>query len=246
MEQEKEKEEEYNVKEQLVELALINEIKKIYSKIASLIREIAKSHIGESDFSFSKYPLLKKKALAELANARQECEDKVRLAASKVASLAAEKNMELYGIDTDAEWDYNEEIFGKTFRERLGQYSNRFLSDMALIIASGVTISYIRMPKSSDKILSLASGAKKYGRGDAGSAMKNIQRLGADIIRRMYHQSYFNAWKASGKFKGYMIYRGSTYDCPICNYLPGKVYPMNVMILPAHVRCCCYAIPIEK
>lgn len=236
----------FQTKEQIVELSLMAEIKRIYQKAATRIMEIAKAHKGEKDFSWDKYPQLKKKALEILREARMEVEAAMRKASAAVVKLAAQMNEELYDIPTEEDEadEYNEELYGKTFRERLGRYSNSYLIEMALIIAAGVSVTFSFVPGASAKVLSLGKKLPGIGRGDAGSSVKNIQRLAMDVARRIYHQTYFRAWEKAG-VRGYEIFRGSDYDCPICNTLPGKVYPMTKMILPAHPRCVCYAVIVN-
>lgn len=239
-------EKEYSIKEQVIELSLIAEIKRIFSKIASRISDIAKAHKGEKDFSWDKYPNLKKQALEEMEKARGECIAAVGKAALVASQLAAEMNKEVYGLEDDGDYyDYNEEIYDKTFKERLGRYSNSFLIGMALVIAAGVNSTFAYLPGGSPKILSLGRKLPSIGRGDAGSPVLNVIRLAEDVIRRTYHQTYFKGWKKAG-FRGYMVHRGSDYNCPICNTLPGKVYPMTVMIIPIHLRCLCYTTAVVQ
>ena len=235
----------YNLKEQVIELGVISEIKKLFDRAAQRLRDIALKHLGEKDFSWDKYPGLKKQALEVMEETRKKIITKVGSGCAAAGEVAAEMNKDLYDIeDTGEFYDYNEELYGKTFKERLGRYSNLFLSAMALIIAAKVTVSFAYSPGGSAKVLALGRKLPSIGRGDSGSPTKNVQTLAEDIIRRSYHHAYYQAWKKAG-IVGYEIFRGSSFDCPICNTLPGKVYPISSgMILPAHVRCVCYAVPV--
>lgn len=38
---------------------------------------------------------------------------------------------------------------------------------------------------------------------------------------------------------GYRTFRQSNYDCPLCDSLTERVWPIDTMVLPAHPRCVC-------
>jgi len=38
---------------------------------------------------------------------------------------------------------------------------------------------------------------------------------------------------------GYRTFRQSNYDCPLCDSLTKRVWPIGTAVLPAHPRCVC-------
>lgn len=53
-----------------------------------------------------------------------------------------------------------------------------------------------------------------------------------------------DAWGGMG-MRGYVGFRTTLYNCPLCDSLCGIVRPLSDMVFPAHVHCVCGIIPVS-
>ena len=89
------------------------------------------------------------------------------------------------------------------------------------------------------------SGLGKIGWGsgyqtDVVSAMTVI---GQDLINQTYQYAKVHQMKEQG-VTHYRTIRGSTYDCPLCDEMTKKRWPIDEVVLPYHPRCVCIPVPI--
>jgi hypothetical protein len=56
-----------------------------------------------------------------------------------------------------------------------------------------------------------------------------------------YNDALAMKWTNGGAI-GYYVYRGSTYDCPICDEQCGWLHPLTDMAIPAHPHCVCITV----
>lgn len=63
------------------------------------------------------------------------------------------------------------------------------------------------------------------------------------VSRGYWHGSVFSMRRKGVQY--YRVVRGSNYPCPICEDLCAALHPVTETVLPAHPRCCCYAVPVS-
>lgn len=91
----------------------------------------------------------------------------------------------------------------------------------------------------------IRSGGYSYGKGnqrDILSALTEIERYA--INEAFQYGSLLNYAKRGAI--GYIIHRGSTYDCPHCDSNCGFVIPLDDIRVPQHPRCCCWTEPVYQ
>ena len=89
----------------------------------------------------------------------------------------------------------------------------------------------------------IRSRGYSYGKGN----QRNVLSALTEIERYAINEAFqFGRILNYGKSKaiGYMIHRGSTYDCPHCDSNCGFVIPLNDIRVPQHMRCMCYTTPV--
>ena len=82
-----------------------------------------------------------------------------------------------------------------------------------------------------------------YGKGNQRnvlSALTEIERYAINEAFQYGRVLHYGKTRAIG----YMIHRGSSYDCPHCDSNCGFVIPLNDIRVPQHNRCCCWTEPI--
>jgi len=82
-----------------------------------------------------------------------------------------------------------------------------------------------------------------WGRGVAKSPIEGITLVGQTMITEAWQKGTLLGYAHLGA-SGYIIHRGSTYDCPLCDSYCEKVYPLEFLVLPLHPRCCCWTEPV--
>lgn len=118
--------------------------------------------------------------------------------------------------------------YGKTLAQRIAEYA-RQLSFEVRGAAGGQTLAQAR---------SLAGLRPVSNR-----AVNNILRLQSDFIVRGYN--YVDRYLMIGNGAiGYVGFRCSTFDCPLCDSLCGVFHPITEVVFPAHVRCVCGMAPV--
>lgn len=82
-----------------------------------------------------------------------------------------------------------------------------------------------------------------YGKGNQKNVLKALTEIEQYAINEAFQYGRLLHYGKTGAI-GYMIHRGSTYDCPECDSNCGFVIPLNDIRLPQHNRCCCWSEPI--
>ena len=89
----------------------------------------------------------------------------------------------------------------------------------------------------------IRSRGYSYGKGnqrDVLSALTEIERYAINEAFQYGRLLHYGKTVAIG----YIIHRGSSYDCPHCDSNCGFLIPLNDIRLPQHNRCCCWSEPI--
>ena len=89
-------------------------------------------------------------------------------------------------------------------------------------------------------------GVKKGNRGSSNSEANNIIRFVKMTVQKTWMHYHHKLYEEQGA-EGYMCFRGSLFDCPICDEVCNVFYPIeHPMPLPVHANCCCYAVPVFR
>lgn len=149
------------------------------------------------------------------------------------------------------------ELFGRTLQERTDTYMNYFFRDVVKTVIAGKRL---RMKQRAIEDAAAEQFADPYG---SGSLVEKAKRKGFNSItpsygRGIYRSAYGNivrnaqgviavAWGREGRNKArrdgataFVVHRGSTYPCAVCDAETGTVHPISDDIPPYHVNCCCY------
>lgn len=89
----------------------------------------------------------------------------------------------------------------------------------------------------------IRSRGYSYGKGN----QRNVLAALTDIERYAINEAFqFGSVLRFGKMGaiGYRTHRNSSYPCDYCNELTFHVWPLDIMVLPAHPRCMCHATPV--
>ena len=83
----------------------------------------------------------------------------------------------------------------------------------------------------------------RWGRGNIRNTIDGLTLIGQDAINGTYQFAWVHHLESIGAV-GYRTVRGSNYDCPICEEMKERVWPIDIVVLPYHPRCVCYAVPV--
>lgn len=82
-----------------------------------------------------------------------------------------------------------------------------------------------------------------YGKGNQRNILSALTEIERYAINEAFQYGRLLHYGKTGAI-GYIIHRGSSYDCPHCDSNCGFVIPLNDIRLPQHTRCCCWSEPI--
>ena len=78
----------------------------------------------------------------------------------------------------------------------------------------------------------------RFGRG----YQRKVADAFAILLQSFIYTTFIIATVRKGRRDGaigYRTFRQSNYDCPLCDSLTERVWPIDTMVLPAHPRCVC-------
>ena len=82
-----------------------------------------------------------------------------------------------------------------------------------------------------------------YGRGNQKNVLTALSEIEQYAINEAFQYGRLLHYGKNGAI-GYIIHRGSTFDCPHCDSNCGFVIPLDDIRLPQHPRCVCWSEPI--
>ena len=82
-----------------------------------------------------------------------------------------------------------------------------------------------------------------YGRGNQKNVLSALTEIEQYAINEAFQYGKLLHYGKTGAI-GYIIHRGSTFDCPHCDSNCGFVIPLNDIRVPQHPRCVCWTEPI--
>ena len=89
----------------------------------------------------------------------------------------------------------------------------------------------------------IRSQGYSYGKGNQRNVFSALTEIERYAINEAFQYGRLLHYGKTGAI-GYIIHRGSSYDCPHCDSNCGFVIPLNDIRLPQHNRCCCWSEPI--
>lgn len=89
----------------------------------------------------------------------------------------------------------------------------------------------------------IRSRGYSYGKGNQRNVLSALTEIERYAINEAFQYGRLLHYGKTGAI-GYIIHRGSSYDCPHCDSNCGFVIPLDDIRLPQHNRCCCWSEPI--
>ena len=89
----------------------------------------------------------------------------------------------------------------------------------------------------------IRSRGYSYGKGNQRNVLLALTEIERYAINEAFQYGRLLHYGKTGAI-GYIIHRGSSFDCPHCDSNCGFVIPLDDIRLPQHNRCCCWSEPI--
>lgn len=202
------------------------------------------------DFSFSDHLALLREAnniLAEMSDGNlSDYETRAKLALAEA---------ELQDYEDDALEYAEDEIADETPLFRLDRQADH-LRDLIVgwLIAAAIAgltqeatkrlfWTYLDDPASSKEWREAGLTNPKWGRGFPVNVLTGITTIGQDLINRAFQYALVQTFKTRGAI-GYRTIRQSNYNCPLCDEMTERIWPLDQIVLPYHLRCVCKAVPV--
>lgn len=206
----------------------------------------------EPDFSFSGHLAL----LREANRILSQMSDSVLSDSERRAAIALAE-AELDGYEEEA-LEYAEgEIEGETTLFRLDRQADHLRDLLAGWLAaaavSGLTSektvsrfwTFIANPSASKEWREAGLTNPKWGRGFQINVLDGITVIGQDLVNKAFQSARILSFRDGGAI-GYRTIRQSNYDCPYCDEMCERVWPLDQIALPYHPRCVCKAVPVYE
>ena len=147
------------------------------------------------------------------------------------------------------------ENHGSTFDERLTDYCDKYRDELMLLIGAGLFLGVtksalaksigdnLKHPYANQLLAEGIDAPLTYGRGKSNSMYNAI----GDLTRYGIAQGWMRNWElttAKDGCIGWIVRRGSSYPCDICNDNCGFHSIDEGTNLPLHGHCACFAVPI--
>ena len=87
------------------------------------------------------------------------------------------------------------------------------------------------------------NGKYSFGKGNQKNVLSALTEIERYAINEAFQYGRLLHYGKTGAI-GYIIHRGSSYDCPHCDSNCGFVIPLDDIRVPQHTRCCCWTEPI--
>lgn len=86
-------------------------------------------------------------------------------------------------------------------------------------------------------------GDYSFGKGNQRNVLSALSEIERYAINEAFQYGRILGYGKKGAI-GYVIHRGSSYDCPHCDSNCGFVIPLNDIRVPQHNRCVCFTTPV--
>lgn len=234
--------------------------KRYREKIPEIIREcMAFAYLGKS-FTFDINENLEKRVNQRLIELSDEILSDIETRAKRAIRYADEEG------DEDAILAYmSREQGGEDLITRIDKHNSNFryflegwiaigmvngisqtnLLTNILTYMNNVYVSDLWQKAFNEGYLSNAIRTRGYhfGKGILRNPMEALTLIEQYSINEAFQYGKLLHYGKTGAI-GYIIHRGSTYDCPHCDSNCGFVIPLNDIRLPQHNRCVCWSEPV--
>ena len=172
-------------------------------------------------------------------------------------SAYAKASCKILGIGTATIDSFlGDKIFGKTTSQRNTTYLANFAEDIVRMIKAGTLMGYsdnqilsaVRTGYKDPYKTSVVTKAQKrefdistpsYGKGIFRNAYQNIVRNAKQVVSIEWGMAEQEYGEESGAV-GFMVHRGSSYPCEVCDEQTRYVHKLGQNQPPYHLRCVCY------
>ena len=89
----------------------------------------------------------------------------------------------------------------------------------------------------------IRTGGYSYGKGNQRDILSALTEIERYAVNEAFQYGRLLRYGKDGAI-GYIIHRGSSYDCPHCDSNCGFVIPLDDIRVPQHNRCCCWTEPV--
>lgn len=89
----------------------------------------------------------------------------------------------------------------------------------------------------------IRSGSYIYGKGNQRNVLSALTEIERYAINEAFQYGRILHYGKTGAI-GYRTHRASSFPCDHCDELTMQVWPLDVIVLPAHPRCVCYSTPV--
>ena len=90
---------------------------------------------------------------------------------------------------------------------------------------------------------SIRSRGYSYGKGNQRNVLSALTEIERYAINEAFQYGSVLKFGKMGAI-GYRTHRASSYPCDYCDELTMRVWPLDIMVLPAHPRCVCFSTPV--
>lgn len=225
------------------------DIRRRLDAVIAAILELAWAY-RSAQFRWEDYPELEEEVNSILRDFSDEILEELE---TRVRDTLARIGLAEYD---DGAWNYaNGEINGENAQYRLDMQGTHLKELLAgwLIAASASKLSslqtralvmpYLGNPEASKVWRGAGLGHLGWGKGYAANVLNGMTVISQDLINRAFQYATLEDFKRKGAI-GYRTERRSGYFCPLCDELTERIWPLDTMVLPAHPRCVCVAIPV--
>lgn len=241
-------------------------IKLIYDAFRKLL---ALGYGEDVKAQFFRFSDLKAKNSEQLRKILTDLRLRLYMTATHAVELSAKVVDEEYGLAKAfiASEVLDKEQFGKTSKERISIYTNRFKYEAEMWIAAGLSLkleeksllnefrSYMTKPyanpvfreasKMPSSAVRLERGKPRFGIGQYTGAVNSLTRLETALVGQAYKDAQLNAWSGRSDIIGYIVGRGSSYPCQICDDMRG-FHTSTLDLPPFHANCKCWCYPLTS
>lgn len=147
------------------------------------------------------------------------------------------------------------ENHGMTFGERLEDYCDKYRNELMLLVGAGLFLGVgetalvksigenLRHPYANQLLLDGIAAPLTYGRGRTNSMFTALSGLTTYGIAQGWMRDWELTTEAKGAI-GWEVRRGSSYPCAQCDENCGFHAIDEGTLLPQHLSCCCFAVPV--
>lgn len=234
--------------------------KRYREKIPEIIREcMAFAYLGKS-FTFNANADLENRVNQRLIELSDEILSDIEERARKVIQYAEEEDDEAMILAY-----MKREREGEDLITRIDKHNSNFryflegwiaigmvngLSETGLLtniltFAENPFVSPLWQKAFSEGYLSNAIRTRGYsfGKGNLRNPMMALTELGRNSINEAFQYGSVLRYGKLGAI-GYRTHRASSFDCAYCDELTLRVFPLTMLVLPAHPRCVCFCTPV--